>query len=145
MIGFQSSFLMYFVTVYALAITSATMAVLLGCAIVDPLLAQEMLPVLFIPQMLFAGFFVSPHLIPVWLRWIQFLCSLTFAVRILLVSEFDRDCGGAFADGLCQYVLDTAEASSEHVWCYWLLLLILLVGFRLAALLILKKKAKTCF
>jgi len=30
-----------------------------------------MLPILFVPQMLFAGFFVAPELIPIWLRYVE--------------------------------------------------------------------------
>ncbi|KAL3922583.1 MAG: hypothetical protein SGILL_002124 [Bacillariaceae sp.] len=68
LIGFQSGFAMLWATVYALAMSSTALSVLLGCAVEDPKLGQEMLPLLFVPQMLFAGFFVAPDLIPVWLR-----------------------------------------------------------------------------
>jgi len=44
---------MFFVTVYSLAMASTALAVLLGCAVEDPKLGQEMLPLLFVPQMLF--------------------------------------------------------------------------------------------
>ena len=121
------------------------MAVLLGCAIEDPLLAQEMLPVLFIPQLLFAGFFVAPCLIPPWLRWIRYICSLKYAVRIALVEEFDRDCGTVFGDALCEYVLQSAEAEQSDVWWNWLLLLMLLLSFRVAELWILERKATKFF
>ena len=82
MVGFQSSFGILLAICYALAMTSTALAVLLGCAVEDPKLGQEMLPILFVPQMLFAGFFVTPDLIPVWLRWAQYLCSLTYRVRL---------------------------------------------------------------
>jgi len=67
--------------VYALAMSSTALAILLGCAVEDPKLGQEIFPILFVPQMPFAGFFVVPELIPVWLRWEGYLCSLTFAIR----------------------------------------------------------------
>lgn len=77
MIGFQADFGIFLAIAYALAMSSTAIAVMLGCSVEDPKLAQEMLPILFVPQMLFAGFFVAPELIPVWLRWAQYLCSLT--------------------------------------------------------------------
>ncbi len=40
------------------------------------------------PQILFAGFFIPISLIPVWLRWAQYLCALKYGVNILLVIEF---------------------------------------------------------
>ena len=91
MIGFGGGFGLFFVTVYTLAMASTALSVLLGCSVEDPKLGQEMLPILFVPQMLFAGFFVAPDLIPSWLRWARYLCTMTYAVRIALVSEFE-DC-----------------------------------------------------
>ena len=88
MISFQAGFGIFFVTVYALAMASTALAVLLGCAVEDPKLAQEMLPILFVPQMLFAGFFVTPELIPEWLRWARYLCTLTVcSCAVHLYSE----------------------------------------------------------
>ena len=68
MIGFQMPYGLYVCTIYGLAMSSTALAVVLGCSVEDPKLATEMLPILFVPQMLFAGFFVTPDLIPLWLR-----------------------------------------------------------------------------
>lgn len=68
MVGFQQSFGNFYGVIYVLAMTSTAMAVALGCAVEDPKLATEALPILYVPQMLFAGFFVTPELIPAWLR-----------------------------------------------------------------------------
>jgi ABC-type multidrug transport system permease subunit len=73
MVGLQLPFGIFFSVEYSLAMASTALAVLLGCSIEDPKLGQELLPLLFVPQLLFAGFFVAPDLIPVWLRWAQYL------------------------------------------------------------------------
>ncbi|KAG7365609.1 ABC-2 type transporter [Nitzschia inconspicua] len=44
-------------------------------------------------------FFVAPKLIPVWLRWAQYLCTLTYAVRIALVEEFGDGCPAFYPNG----------------------------------------------
>ena len=95
MVGFNASFWIIYAGTYTLAMASTALAVLLGCSVEDPKLGQELLPLLFVPQLLFSGFFVVPDLIPVWLRWAQYLCSLTYALRIMAVAEFDDrdDCG----------------------------------------------------
>jgi ABC-type multidrug transport system permease subunit len=141
MIGYQTTFGLYFCVIYSLAMASTALAVLLGCAVEDPKLGQEMLPILFVPQMLFAGFFVAPELIPVWLRWARFLCTLTYAVRILLVAEFDRDCGSDEANKNCQNLLDNVDADPDETWWNWLVLVALFAGFRLLALFVLQRKA----
>ena len=144
LIGLQASFGTMFITTYVLAMASTAMAVMLGCAVEDPKLGQEMLPILFVPQMLFAGFFVIPELIPSWLRWASYLCSLTYSVRLALIAEFD-DCGGGQADINCANLLDNIEADEDEAWWYWLVLLILFAAFRLMGLFILRRKATKFF
>lgn len=136
MINLQGSFEMFFVSVYSLAMGSTAVSVMLGCSVEDPKLAQEMLPLLFVPQMLFAGFFIIPELIPYWLRWARYLCSLTYAIRILLVEEF----GNCNSIG-CVKLLDDIEADPDQIWWNWIVLVVLFVLCRTAALLILREKA----
>ena len=140
MIGFQSNFGVFLLVCYALAMASTAIAVLLGCSVEDPKLAQEMLPILFVPQMLFAGFFVAPSLIPVWLRWAQYLCSLTYAVRLVLVAEFS-DCTPGAEQESCEKLIDNIGANEDDVWWYWLVLAGLFVVFRLGAVTVLRSKA----
>ena len=141
MIGFQAPFLMVFIITYALAMASTAQAVIVGCSVEDIKMAQEILPMLFIPQMLFAGFFVTPDLIPIWMRWAQYLCSLTYALRLMLIEEFDRDCGSPDANENCQGVLERTEADTDEAWWYWLVLVGIFVVFRFIAMIILKGKA----
>jgi ABC-type multidrug transport system permease subunit len=163
LIEFQADFWLFYVAVYSLAMASTALAVLLGCSVEDPKMAQEMLPILFVPQMLFAGFFVAPGLIPIYLRWAQYACALTYAVRIMLVAEFDEcsqlspDCLAAveevtarFAAGmpeckddslLCYTVLDNVKADEDETLWNWAVLIALFVVFRLGALYVLRKKA----
>jgi ABC-2 type transporter len=141
MIGFQANFGIFLVIVYSLAMSSTALAVLLGCSVEDPKLAQEMLPILFVPQMLFAGFFVTPNLIPVWLRWAQYTCTLTYAVRLGLVAEFHENCGNPEANANCARLLDSIDARNDLTWMYWIVLLSLFFLFRLIAVGVLRKKA----
>lgn len=163
LIDFQADFWLFYVAVYSLAMASTALAVLLGCSVEDPKMAQEMLPILFVPQMLFAGFFVAPGLIPVWLRWAQYVCTLTYAVRIMLVAEFDEcsqlspDCFAAVQDYTARSAAGRLECEDESLLCYnlleyvkadedetpwnWAVLIALFVVFRLGALFVLQKKA----
>jgi hypothetical protein len=117
------------------------MGVMLGSAVENPKLGQEFLPLLFVPQILFAGFYVAPDLIPVFLRWARYVCSLTYAVRILLVEEFDRDCGSVRGNINCQDLLESVDAVPEDTWAYWLALVGLFVLFRFTAFVLLQRKA----
>jgi hypothetical protein len=79
---------------FVLAMSSTAMGMLLGCIIKDPGLAVEFLPVLFLPQILFSGFFLPPDLIPDWLRWLQYIFPLTYAVKLIMIAEFADACNG---------------------------------------------------
>ena len=70
LIGFQASFIKFQAITYTLAMASTAVAVLLGCSVEDAKMGQELLPLLFVPQMLFAGFFVATTLLPTWLRYV---------------------------------------------------------------------------
>ena len=140
LIEFQAGFGILYIIVYTLAMASTALAVLLGCSVEDPKLGQELLPLLFVPQMLFAGFFVTPDLIPVWLRWAQYLCTLTYSVRLALIAEFDS-CDLPS----CTTLLDDIGADSDDLFWYWIVLGGLFVLFRVGALLILRKKATKFF
>jgi hypothetical protein len=146
MIDFQAEFVIFYLSIYSLAMASTALAVFLGCSVEDPKMAQELLPLLFVPQMLFAGFFVAPHLIPSWLSWARYLCSLTYGVRILLVAEFhDCDPGNPQANDMCNTLLTNIDGDPDSVWWNWLVLVGLFVFFRLTALFVLKQKATKFF
>ena len=145
MISFQAPFMYLWLIFYSLAMASTALAVALGCSVEDTKMAQELLPMLFVPQMLFAGFFVRPDLIPIWLRWAQWLCSLTYAVRLALETEFNRDCGSELGNRNCQGILNNVDVNSDSIWWYWVVLGGIFVVFRLCAVAILQQKASKFF
>jgi hypothetical protein len=88
-----------------------------------------MAPLLFVPQMLFVGFFISTSNIPIFLRsgrqplhvvpfhlqivlcvftrWAQYLCSLKYSMNIVLLSEFsssNKSCQVKKTHQICMYV-----------------------------------------
>ncbi|KAL7517062.1 hypothetical protein ACHAWX_002016 [Stephanocyclus meneghinianus] len=141
-LGLQSGFMRFLAIEYGLAMSSTAVAVLLGCAVEDPNMATEFLPLLFVPQLLFAGFFVRTDLIPTWLRWAQYLCSLTYGVRLALLAEFG-DCANdpTYTPNLCAQLLDVNEVDQDEKALYWSILWGLFFVFRLSGLTVLMKKA----
>lgn len=67
---------------------SSSIALLIGCAVGDVKQAIELAPLVMVPQILFAGFFIKLSMIPVWLRWIQYICGLKWATNISWANEF---------------------------------------------------------
>jgi hypothetical protein len=143
-IEFQGSFILMVVTSWGLGISAASLGVLIGCLVPDVKKAAEMMPLLFIPQILFAGFFIRIELIPAFLRWAQYLCSLKYAMNLLLLLEFDPT--GDSCDGTvrpkCEGALDTNEIVKDKWWVYALILFIIFFVFRIIGAFFLVKKAK---
>ena len=140
MIGFQIGFGWHFLIVYVLAMSSNALAVLIGSLVANPSMAVEFLPVCFIPQLLFAGFFVRPELIPAWLRWLMYIFPLTYGVRIHMSKEFG-DCAEGIAQQNCEALLANTLVDPDDVWWYWIALVSLFVVLRFGALAALRKKA----
>ena len=151
LIGFQGSFGTFYGGHVFLAMICTAIANVIGaCAGSDQKLAAESLPAIFTPQILFAGFFVTPDLMPVWIRWVQYVCPLTYVIRILLVAEFYKCSVGTNDNNAvtnnaeaanCEMLLENTDADPDQVWWYWLILLGQFVTFRALALWFLKSSA----
>lgn len=141
MINLTMRFGMLFIILYTLSMSSTAISMVIGSAVDDPKLAIEFLPMTLVPQIMFAGFFISPDHIMVWLRWIQYVMPLTYAVNLVLAAEFDRDCGSVDGNTNCDNVLRNADVDPDNVWWYWLVLVAIFGGLRLLALYLLRRKA----
>jgi hypothetical protein len=104
-----------------------------------------MLPILFVPQLLPAGFFVAPELVPSWLSWARYIFPLTYSVHLGMIEEFGDGCGSDQGDMMCENLLNAVEADPDKVWWYWTVVLRLFVLFRTAALFNLRRKATKFF
>jgi ABC-type multidrug transport system ATPase subunit/ABC-type multidrug transport system permease subunit len=140
MIGFSENYGYFWAIVYSLAMTSTAIGVLIGCSVSDPNLAIEFLPAVFMPQILFAGFFVPPDLLPDWLSWIVYIFPLTYSTRLALIWEFEHGCDG-LTPNYCEPLLRSVDADPDDTWWYWIVVLSMFVVFRLLALLLLRRKA----
>jgi len=120
-------------------------AVMIGSGVHDAGSAIEFLPMVFVPQILFAGFFIKPSIIPVWLRWLQYVMPLTYGVKLHVEKNFNRNCGSPLGDVNCQKLLSNLNVVASDVWWYWVVMLSLFVVFRCTGLFLLRRKANTFF
>lgn len=142
MVNFNGSFWVYLGTTYGLAMSSTAMAVTLGVlAEGDAKVAQQLLPIMFIPQLLSSGFFVSPNLMPVFLQWAQYISVLAYAVKILIVEEF-HECSDSITElSNCQDLIESVRANPSQTPFYTGMLILYFFIFRAIALYLLRKSA----
>jgi hypothetical protein len=143
MIDFKGTFSIYLGATYLLAMGSTAIAVGVGAAAgANVKIATLFLPMILLPQIIFIGYLVVPDLIPVWFRWVNYLCPMTYATRIILIDEFYKCSEDPFASLGCDLLLLSVKANRDDVWWYWLILVAQFVVFRVIALGILQQSAK---
>jgi hypothetical protein len=106
-----------------------------------PLHPHRLMPLLLVPQILFSGVFVSNDLIPVWLRWSQYLCFLKYAVNLVTIEELGSSRSDPFNTASVDDFLDSLEIDEDLTWMYAGVMIGLFVMFRLMAMYFLKAKA----
>jgi len=136
LMGFQMNFFYFFALNFLLGIVCNSIGVFIGSCVSDPNVALEFIPALIVPQLLFSGFFIQTSLIPELLRWAQYLCSLTYAVRLALVSEF-----GECTTPSCIGLLENNGVNQLESYWYWAILVAFIVVFRITAMAVLRSKA----
>jgi len=138
LMGFKQSFFSFLALNFMLAIASTSIGIFIGSCVENPAVAAELMPALIVPQLLFSGFFIQVNLIPEFLRWAQYLCSLTYAIRLASLFEFGDNCSTAE----CANLLRNNGVYQLDSYLYWIILLAIAAVSRITSVVILKNKAK---
>jgi energy-coupling factor transporter ATP-binding protein EcfA2/ABC-type multidrug transport system permease subunit len=141
LVGFSLPYWQLWTAVYLMALTSSALGVMVGSAAETATTAIELLPAVFMPQILFSGFFVPPEIMPDWLAWITWIMPLTYGVKIIMAGELGNGRCGDNMPNYCEETLANSNVDTDDVWWYYLVLLILFIFFRLLALFVLRRKA----
>merc|ERR1712216_901246 len=123
---------------WGLTLTASSTALFVGCSVANAQSAQELAPLVLVPQILFTGIFIPIGLVPVWLRWLQYLAALKYAINLACIVEFSSLPGG-------DQLLATQDIDKDKVWLYAVILVCILAGFRLLAMINLRRKASFVF
>ena len=89
------------------------------------------------------GVFIRMEQIPVWMRWVQYLCAAKYALNLAMLVEFDPDLAINDVNRFqFETLLEHNDVSKENAWVYALVLIAIFAGFRLISLILLNEKAK---
>jgi len=146
MIGLKGNFIFIVLSAWGLSMCSCSVSVMLGCTVPDVKQIMELAPLLYVPQLLFAGFFIRTSLIPVFLRWAQYLCALKYSMNLVLMTEFREDsewCNTSpEARSNCDDIIHSNNIDPKHFYIYIILLFALFAAFRLVGAVLLVRKAR---
>ena len=134
-----------------LGLVASSTAIIIGSVSSNPQMAIQLSPLLFVPQILFSGFFISTTFIPSYLRWAQYLCSLKYGVSLLMIAEFRnlpdiKDISPeqrAEVVALRDSLLSKNDVTIDHDWIYVGIMAGVFVLFRAVACIVLARKGST--
>mmetsp|Transcript_9197 Transcript_9197/g.19946 ORF Transcript_9197/g.19946 Transcript_9197/m.19946 type:complete len:355 (+) Transcript_9197:3783-4847(+) len=138
LIGFNGNFILFVLELWMLSLASVSYAYVLGAAAHDAKQAQQMAPLVLVPQLLFTGFFISISQIPKWLQWVQYLCSLKYGLNLAIITEFS----GCDTED-CLAIFSLNDVHDDLQWMYIVILLAIFAGFRALSLGVLIWRSKT--
>jgi energy-coupling factor transporter ATP-binding protein EcfA2/ABC-type multidrug transport system permease subunit len=131
-IRFRGFYLYLILILWGIASTSASLAILLGCLLKDPKQAIEFAPLIFVPQLLYVGFYIRTSLIPVYIRWIQYLCPLKYGVNLAFLNEY-HSVTGAGAIRNWSLMLSKNAIEPSDWWVYVLIMLGIYCGCKVVS------------
>lgn len=88
-IGWTGGFFMFVATLFCMVESVMSYAYLFAFACESQFKAVMFAALAMVPQMLFLGSFARFSMMPVWLSWINYVCNLTYAMRVLTAVVFD--------------------------------------------------------
>jgi len=162
LMGLRGQFMIYVLVFWVTGVAAASTAVLVGCLAANAEVAQQAAPAVFVPQLLFAGFFITTEQIPAWLRWASYLCALKYGMNLNILNEFGPDATSSWPDiytfnpatGMKDVPLKATvnaefvvrnSIDPDHVWVYVGILLAIIVVVRMLSILALARRAAAFF
>lgn len=84
----QGDFGMYWITLVAVAFCAESVALSISALTNSAMSAIQTLPIVFLPQIIFSGLIISIQAMPDWIAWMQYICFLPYAMKLLCINEF---------------------------------------------------------
>jgi ABC-type multidrug transport system ATPase subunit len=88
-VGFQGSYAAWLGIVFCTSVATSSVGWLISSTSKSPLVALQLIPVVFLPQLLFSGLLTDVQLIPPWLNWLEYLCYLKYCLNLAFLIECD--------------------------------------------------------
>jgi len=143
-IAFRGNFFYLTVSLWGLMLAATSTAYILGSVVSSPKSAQELAPIVLVPQILFLGFFIRIDQMPVWISWANYLCSTKYALNLAMLIEFQPQLAVNQTNAIAfEQLLQFNAVEPSQTWLYALILVALFLGFRLVSLVLLNEKAKS--
>ncbi|CAK0841556.1 unnamed protein product [Prorocentrum cordatum] len=146
--GLHGNFIDYVLIFWITGMAASSVALLVGSIAANAEVANQAAPAIFVPQLLFAGFFIKIDNVPVFLRWVQYICALKYGMNLFLLNEFGEDARKdwpAEDQMMAERFITTNEVEPGHRWLYVAILIAIVIVVRAISLFVLAKRASSFF
>eukprot|EP00397_Hematodinium_sp_SG-2012_P055548 GEMP01067899.1.p1 GENE.GEMP01067899.1~~GEMP01067899.1.p1 ORF type:complete len:214 (+),score=19.16 GEMP01067899.1:229-870(+) len=130
---------------WMLSLCASSSALVIGCLVSDIKKGMEAAPLILVPQILFAGFFIRIAQMPIFIQWAQYLCFLKYGLNLIMIFEFEDPIRYDCEAGTCEAgapLLSMNEIERDHWWLYTCVLIFMFIGFRILSLIALSFKGR---
>ena len=86
--GLRGNFAIYWIVLVAVETCAESIALSVSCLTPNALSAIQTLPIAILPQIIFSGLIVSIKAMPKWISWLQYICFIPYAMKLLCINEF---------------------------------------------------------
>lgn len=136
----QGDFFEMWLAMCLLCACGVSFSLLIGSFVRFPRESGAIGPLVFIPQLLMSGTFIPVRAIPSFLRWMQYLSFLQYAVKLLSIVEFRR------SDPLLRrLIFKTMEVNADFEAVYFGCLVVLCLCFSCTAVVLLSRRAQSIY
>jgi len=146
--GLHGNFVDYVLIFWVTGMAAASVALLVGSIAANAEVANQAAPAIFVPQLLFAGFFIKIDNVPVFLRWVQYICALKYGMNLFLLNEFGEDARKDWPveDQMnAERFITANDVVPDHRWLYVAILVAIVIVIRGISLFVLAKRASSFF
>merc|ERR1712032_229924 len=137
---FQGNIFELWLSVCLLNVCGVAFALMIGSIVRFPRESGAIGPLVFVPQLLMSGTFIPVQAIPSYMRWMQYVCFLQYAVKVLTIVEFKK------ADPMLRRVIfRTMQVDPDLIGSYVGALILMCLAFSIVAVKILTQKAHSVY
>jgi len=138
----QGNFIELVLVTALFGLTAASTALVISAGSSNVQVAIQVTPLLFVPQLLFSGFFIRTSSIPSFMRWAQYLCSLKYALNLICIVEF-HEVPEKFKQAVQDTIFTSNDIDKDNYWLYLGVLGGIFAVFRIGACILLCQKARS--
>jgi len=88
MMGLHGNYVLFVFYIWLMTQATVGMVIAICASVTDVQTVNQLFPLIILPQIFFAGFYIRIEQIPVALQWIQYICPLKYGLNLVLINEF---------------------------------------------------------